>query len=225
MNRQTRRLLHRIRRQLFETKREKRMARCPVVALANGLNTCPVKRCKKNYTILRSMRYHCRNSHNLIISTIFKKSRRLERKYRMEKQFERRRGRKEAYSTEDFHLGLVEVKKSLIPGAGRGVFATTKLQSGDMVTEYVGKLVSKEPTDKEYALKLTDSHYIKGDKHPTSPAYFGSLINRECRQPGVLNLRKNVILEQIENNRVVVKVIKFKGDELITTYSRQYLNK
>ena len=136
---------------------------------------------------------------------------------------ERRGGRKELYGTKDFALSLVEVKQSTIPNAGRGVFATRNLKRGDIVTEYVGQFVLNKPTDREYTLQVKGG-FIDGERNPASSASLGSLINREHRNYGVLNLRKNVVFEEIGQRRAVAKVIKKikAGQELITTYSRQY---
>ena len=176
--------------------------------------------------IIQSLRYHCQKNHTIAISTIVKKSARLHQRYRLVKQYEKRGGRKEPYDIKDFHLGLVEIKQSKIPNAGRGVFATRNLQRGDIVTEYAGKFVVDEPDDKEYVIKVKVG-FIDGDRNPTSSAFLGSLINREYRKSGVLNLRKNIVFEKLKNNRVVAKVIKKikAGTELITTYSPLYRNK
>ena len=199
------------------------MPRRQVVSMKDGVYTCPIKNCGKKYVIMRSLRYHCRDVHNILISTSTKNSARLYQRYKMEKQFERRGGRKELFDEKDFHLGLVKVKQSTIPNAGRGVFATRELKRGDIVTEFVGKFVLNEPIDTEYTIKVKGG-FIDGERNPSSSSCLGSLINREYR---ILNLRKNVVFEEIDNNRVVVKAIKkIKTDkELITTYSRQYRNK
>lgn len=199
------------------------MPRRQVVSMKDGIYACPFKTCSKKYVILRSLRYHCRNAHKISISSIAKKSVRLYQQYRVQKRFEKRGGRKETYDIKDFHLGLVEVKQSTIPNAGRGVFATRNLKRGDIATEYVGQFVLRKPTDKEYALQVKGG-FIDGERNPTSSACLGSLINREYR---VLNLRKNIVFEEIGHRRAVAKVIKKikAGEELITTYSRQYRNK
>ena len=122
----------------------------------------------------------------------------------------------------DLGLGLVEIKQSTIPNGGRGVFATKDLKRGDIVTEYVGEFVLNEPTDKEYAIEVKGG-FIDGERNPSSSSCVGSLINREYRKKGILNLRKNIVLKEMGRKRVFAKVIKKikAGKEWITTYSRQ----
>lgn len=185
-----------------------------------------MKKCGKKYALLSSLRNHCRIAHKTKISSIKRQSARLYQQYRVQKRFEKRGGRNEIYDIKDFDLGLVEVGQSTIPNAGRGVFATRNLKRGDIVTEYAGQFVLNEPDDKEYTLQVKGG-FIDGERNPTSSASLGSLINREYRNYGVLSLRKNIVLKEIGHRRAVAKVIKKikPGQELITTYSRQYRNK
>ena len=161
------------------------MPRRHIVSKENGLFTCPVKNCGKQYGLMRSLRYHCKKNHFILISTIVKRSPRLEQHYRREKQ-RKRRGVREPYGVDDLHLGLVEVKQSTIPNRGRGVFATKDLKPGDVVLP---------------------------------PSCVASLINREYRKKGVLNLRKNIVFDEMGFANVIKKIK--AGKELITT-SRQY---
>ncbi len=43
---------------------------------------------------------------------------------------------------------LIIVKKSTIPGAGKGVFAATRIPKGERIVQYKGKLISKELSEK-----------------------------------------------------------------------------
>jgi len=50
----------------------------------------------------------------------------------------------------------VEISKSNIPGAGKGVFSTKKIKKGSFLSEYKGKWY----TPKQFDKKTTDSEYV-----------------------------------------------------------------
>lgn len=64
----------------------------------------------------------------------------------------------------DQDLG-VQVRKSNIPGAGKGLFATKHHVQGSTICEYTGVVLNNQETawklkDKSYLLKLGDGKYI-----------------------------------------------------------------
>lgn len=64
-------------------------------------------------------------------------------------------------------LGL-QVKRSTIPGAGLGLFATKKLPKGSEVDEYRGKMLNEEQIDNkantDYVFRINQNKYIDAEK-------------------------------------------------------------
>ena len=107
----------------------------------NGTYYCPSEGCSKQYTIFDSLRKHCIRSHKLRVYSYQKQNDEEKQKrrrnaintwYNNKKAKNTRRNftRKDA----DRNCGIVEYRKSSIPGAGNGVFALQDLQTGDILT-------------------------------------------------------------------------------------------
>jgi hypothetical protein len=89
----------------------------------------------------------------------------------------------------------VEVKPSLIPGAGLGVFATRDISPGEEITNYIGSIVSKSTIDEypdliEYAQQVGDGSFcIVGDKSACNVLDgVGHLIN-DGYMPSIILMR------------------------------------
>ena len=132
--------------------------------------------------------------------------------------------RYDAYGCND---SLVELKDSLNPVAGRGVFSKCFFKKGDYITIYDGQVMNVEPLEKDYALQVRGNIWVDGLREPLKRKGLGSFINREQRN---LKLYKNCKIISVSSKYieycgyavvVACRDIDY-GDELYTTYSKGY---
>jgi SET domain-containing protein len=128
---------------------------------------------------------------------------------------------------------LAYVSDSKITGAGRGVFANTKLVEDQMVTRYDGTIrqhLSTNLRTRQYTIKVeqkkkkgnnTSSYlYLWGLTDPMVGRGLGSFINRPKR-----GQRPNCIFEVDDDRKTVwVKALKNikKGTELLVSYGHGF---
>jgi hypothetical protein len=129
-----------------------------------------------------------------------------------------------AYGCND---SLVQLKDSLNPVAGRGVFSNCFFKNRDYITVYDGQVMNVEPLQKDYALQVGVNRWVDGLREPLKKRGLGSFINREQRN---LKLYKNCKIISVPSKyiescgyAVVVACRDIDvGDELYTTYSKGY---
>ncbi|TMW69558.1 hypothetical protein Poli38472_001714 [Pythium oligandrum] len=115
----------------------------------------------------------------------------------------------------------VEMRPSLIPGAGMGLFATRAHKRGDVVCEYVGTIfpnkVAWKRTDKAYLMKLGEGKYVDALEHPEVLARY---IN-DCRRRAEYNV---VFDKRPSEDRALVIALRDIGvdEELYVDYGRFY---
>jgi len=123
----------------------------------------------------------------------------------------------------------VKIKKSTIPGAGMGLFATKEFRSREKICDYGGKLMSKEMSDKidsGYAVGVSDG---KVRDSASTQAGIGRYANtcrtknkreKDCKGNNAelveSSMGRRVHLETIDNKRIK------KGDEVLVRYGRGY---
>ncbi|RLN58969.1 hypothetical protein BBJ28_00011861 [Nothophytophthora sp. Chile5] len=79
---------------------------------------------------------------------------------------------------------LVKFKRSLIPGAGNGLFTCLPLYPDDVVTKYEGSLSVTEPTDPQHAIALqttVGTKYLDEIRKPIAGQGLASFVNKESR--------------------------------------------
>ena len=143
------------------------------------------------------MRRHVSRHHDFKITTVSTSQMPFEQKRRLknlaDKESKRHKAKERHRPLFDIHIAtyhgafgctdpIVVYKKSSIPKAGNGVFATTDIKKGDIITIYSGEMVDGEPIDSEYAIKLQDGSYVIGNSTPKIGHGLGSFMSRESRQ-------------------------------------------
>mgnify|MGYP001227172853 CR=1 FL=1 len=140
----------------------------------------------------------------------------------------------------------VKIMKSVINGAGKGVFATNFIKKGTYITEYSGKFISQKQVDileknKDteylyYTINLSNNKLLLGDMNSTNKEKCGQLLNdvKTLKNPKklILNNAKEYIksvelvnCEFIEkNNKMYIVSIRHieKGEELYVHYGYSY---
>ncbi|KAF0708062.1 hypothetical protein AaE_013370 [Aphanomyces astaci] len=119
---------------------------------------------------------------------------------------------------------IVKIDDSMVPGAGRGLFANVHLPTGDICTVYDGENVYQEPTDHEYACQLgvvTTKSWLMGLKDPVDGRGLGSFVNRETR--GRSGCLKNCQLTR-SGNAICIKILKYvkANKDLFAVYGLGY---
>lgn len=129
----------------------------------------------------------------------------------------------------DETLSYIKIDKSLIPKAGKGLFATTDIPQGIFITYYSGVILDEFPEDNPlYAFELRiptnrkKGLYIDGSK-PIHKDHLGYLINHYPKG-------KNVDISYNSNpKRNPNRLIKFistrkikKGEEIYWDYGPDY---
>lgn len=128
----------------------------------------------------------------------------------------------------------LETRTSNIPGAGLGLFTTTSINRGTMITEYQGEVIGHEEACKRRSrseathirVALTHMLYIDGLRGTDAPAGSGggSLIN--CVHG--TRIKKNCAFysstDPSRGNRVFARAVRdiAAGDELLSNYGRGY---
>ena len=84
-------------------------------------------------------------------------------------------------------MPVVEIKKSNIPDAGNGVFATRNIKKGVNVTEYWGKLLNEKQSTKlekkgdiqaiYYSSDMGSGKTLVGNMNSKDPERCGQLVN------------------------------------------------
>jgi hypothetical protein len=175
---------------------------------------------------LEKKRLKVRRKEKMTAEELKMKSREYRAKYIGKKKLEKKRC---TYSIEDAEIrgthkaseAIVEVKKSSIKGAGRGIFAVEALQKGDIVTTFEGVKTSTEPKCATYCLGLKNGMFLIGSSRLQKGKGIGQFVNRESRK---LKKRKNCEIVEVGGNGVLIEITKKVklGEELLTTYSRGY---
>ena len=78
--------------------------------------------------------------------------------------------------------GGVEVKRSTVDGAGRGLFATSAFKSKDVITEYDGDHMSRDEAlglGVQTHVKAMGGNYVDGLKNPVQGRGGGSFANEK----------------------------------------------
>lgn len=129
----------------------------------------------------------------------------------------------------------VEIKPSLIEGAGNGLFARVAFDINDYITEYDGECIDRSeamslPADQTTHFRSIDSdRVISGFKDPNEAIGRGgaSFANDTRSQDG-----NNSMFEQVWDNKLATHRVFLRatsriepGDEICVSYGRDYWRK
>ena len=128
---------------------------------------------------------------------------------------------------DNFRDDYIEISKSSIPGAGKGVFATKYIPEGSVMGYYKGRLYTQEEYD-----KLTNKDYIFELKFANQPHFFIDASNRKysnwtryvngAKKKSQKNLINTDTFQQCFNIYFEAKKDIQPGEELIITYGSHY---
>ena len=128
---------------------------------------------------------------------------------------------------EHFRDDYIEIKKSNIPGAGKGVFATKLIPKGSVMGYYKGKLYTQEQYE-----KLNNKDYIFELKFRNQPNFYIDASNSKYSNwtRYVNGARKKSQKDMINTDtyqqcfNIYFEAIKdiHPGEELIISYGRHY---
>lgn len=123
----------------------------------------------------------------------------------------------------------LEVKKSLIPGAGMGLFATSTFKRGDRVIEYTGEIITWAECQKRnealdgvglYYFYVSDRKCIDAQNVPESLARYANDAAGFVRLPG---FRNNSRFEVIKGKPYIIASRNIKpGEEIFVAYGKEY---
>jgi SET domain-containing protein len=124
---------------------------------------------------------------------------------------------------------MLKVKKSGIPGAGRGLFTLRDIRKGDIVCEYEGERITwaecirrneAHPSKAAYFFYIHEHLCIDAEHAVHCPARFANDAAGPVRSPGV---RNNARFE-VRGDRVYIIASRWirSGEEILVSYGRGY---
>jgi hypothetical protein len=122
----------------------------------------------------------------------------------------------------------LKVKKSLIPGAGKGLFTTKAIKKGEQIIEYLGEIIEwneyKKRVDKDqdgYLFFINRKCCIDAFNTPQHIARYANDAAGLTRVKGLTNNSEYVITDKTKCFVVAKKNIN-AGDEILVSYSKDY---
>ena len=123
----------------------------------------------------------------------------------------------------------LEVKKSRIPNAGKGLFAKEIFKRNDKIIEYTGEIITWKECQKRnealdgvglYYFYVSDKKCVDAQNVPESMARYANDAAGFVRLPG---FRNNARFEVIKSKPYIIasKTIK-PGDEIYVAYGKEY---
>jgi SET domain-containing protein len=118
----------------------------------------------------------------------------------------------------------LQVKRSTLPGAGKGLFSKTFIPKGTLIAEYTGRVSTwnelKQLPDNAYLFYVTRNHVIDAKPYKKSLARFANDARGMNRTKGITNNCEYVTLQK----RVYIKSKKDirPGEEILVGYGKEY---
>lgn len=120
---------------------------------------------------------------------------------------------------------IIEVKESVLPGAGSGLFATDYISKGSLIVEYKGRITTWSEVDHEegkngYIFYVTRNHVIDAGNYKSALARYANDARGIGRVKGVLNNA-----EYVEHGKkVYIQAVKDipAGAEILVNYGKEY---
>ena len=116
------------------------------------------------------------------------------------------------------------VKKSTIPGAGKGLFTKTDIPKGERIVEYKGKVTdwkNADHNDNPTIFMVTRKHVIDARPYKKALAKYANDARGLVRVKGVVN---NAEYEEDDDKKVYITAIKDipAGSEILVAYGKEY---
>ncbi len=119
----------------------------------------------------------------------------------------------------------IEVKASVLPGAGKGLFAKEIIPKGTRIVEYKGKITTwKEVDDNDgnngYIYYVKRNHVIDASRHASALARYANDARGLQRVKGI----KNNAEYTEEGLKVYIESVKdiVAGEEILVEYGKEY---
>ena len=131
------------------------------------------------------------------------------------------------YRLQNSNSPLLYTKKSIIPGAGLGLFTDALIKKGQKVTEYLGEIITWAEAEKRddadrggYVYHITDKFCIDAYKHPELLARYSNDARGITRKKGV---RNNCYYETRGKRAYIIASRNIKpGEEIFVWYGNDY---
>ncbi len=122
----------------------------------------------------------------------------------------------------------LKVKKSLIPGAGKGLFTTKSIKKGEQIIEYLGEIIEwkeyKKRVDKDedgYLFFINRKCCIDAFNTPQHIARYANDAAGLTRIKGLTNNSEYVITNKTRCFLVAKRNIE-AGEEIFVSYTKEY---
>ena len=121
-------------------------------------------------------------------------------------------------------LNALYVDNSSIPSAGKGLFTSTDIQKGEIITEYTGDITTWEEVRHDasnlYIYFVNDDYVINAKEHPEAIARYANDAHGLTRIRGLHNNSKFVNI----NGKIFIKALRFvkAGSEILADYGKGY---
>ncbi len=122
----------------------------------------------------------------------------------------------------------LKVKKSLIPGAGKGLFTTTPIKKGEKVIEYLGEIIDWEEYERRvekdedgYLFFINKNRCIDAFNTPEHIARFANDAAGLTRVKGLTN-NSEYIIEKKKKCFIIAKRKIEAGEEIFVSYTKEY---
>jgi hypothetical protein len=122
---------------------------------------------------------------------------------------------------------MLVIKKSQIPGAGKGLYTTKPIKAGSIIVEYTGEIITwkeylkRVEEDKDgYLFYINDDKCIDAYNHPEAKARYANDAEGLIRVKGLTN---NAQYEIIDDRAYIVATTDIPaGSEILVDYSPEY---
>jgi hypothetical protein len=119
----------------------------------------------------------------------------------------------------------LQVKRSKIPGAGKGLFTKQFIEKGTRIVEYKGRITTWKNVlagkhFNGYVYFINRNHVIDAMRRKTAVARYANDARGHSKTKGVSNNSEFVV----ENKRVFIYAKKdiLKGEEILVSYGSEY---
>ena len=121
----------------------------------------------------------------------------------------------------------LQIKKSQLQGAGKGLYSKVAIAKGDLITEYLGRITTWNDANHDdgkngYIFYLTRNHVIDALNYEGAVAQYANDARGLTRQKGLTNNAQYVT----RGKRVFIEATKAikPGEEILVGYGKDYWN-
>ena len=117
------------------------------------------------------------------------------------------------------------VKRSKVPGSGKGLFTKVFIPKHSKIAEYKGKITSWKNADHDHGMNpyifyVNRDHVIDAKNNQASLAHYAN----DAKGLNKLNNARNNSTYTVENKRVFIEAVADipAGDEILVSYGKEY---